>query len=94
MVQTPRRALSNLCFSSPAKWPPSRFECDMNAVMEIGQNIALLHQGNLAWKGNRKEVLDSDNELLDDFIFASPFLQKLRDRAMNNGVKGLFKREE
>jgi phospholipid/cholesterol/gamma-HCH transport system ATP-binding protein len=67
---------------------------DMNSVMEIGQNIALLHQGNLAWKGNRKEVLDSDNELLDDFIFASPFLQKLRDRAMNNGVKGIFKREE
>lgn len=67
---------------------------DMNSVMEIGQNIALLHQGNLAWKGSRKEVLDSDNELLDDFIFASPFLQKLRDRALNNGVKGIFKRKE
>ncbi|MFK7950546.1 MAG: ABC transporter ATP-binding protein [Saprospiraceae bacterium] len=55
---------------------------DMNSVMEIGENIALLYQGNLAWQGNRHEVLESDNELLQDFIFASPFLQRLRDRAL------------
>lgn len=55
---------------------------DMNSVMEIGENIALLYKGNLAWQGNRHEVLESDNELLQDFIFASPFLQRLRDRAL------------
>jgi len=55
---------------------------DMNSVMEIGENIALLHLGNLAWQGNRHEVLDSDNELLQNFIFASPFLARLRDRAL------------
>ena len=52
---------------------------DMNSVMEIGENIALLYKGNLAWKGSKEEVLDSDNEILHDFIFASPFLQKLKD---------------
>ncbi|MEM9820385.1 MAG: ATP-binding cassette domain-containing protein [Bacteroidota bacterium] len=56
---------------------------DMNSVMEIGDNIALLHQGKLAWRGNKGEVLDSDNEILQNFIFASPFLQRLRKAAIN-----------
>lgn len=55
---------------------------DMNSVMEIGDHISLLHQGRLAWTGNKEEVLNSDNDLLQDFIFASPFLQKLRARAL------------
>lgn len=54
---------------------------DMNSVMEIGENIALLHLGKLAWQGTNEEVMDSENELLHDFIFASPFLQKLRKQA-------------
>lgn len=54
---------------------------DMNSVMEIGENILLLNQGKVAWSGNKDEVLESDNDFLQDFIFASPFLQKLRDRA-------------
>jgi len=56
----------------------------MNSVMEIGDNIALLYQGELAWQGNKSEVLNSDNKLLQDFIFASPFLQRLRDAALQN----------
>jgi phospholipid/cholesterol/gamma-HCH transport system ATP-binding protein len=51
---------------------------DMNSVMEIGDNINLLYLGELAWRGNKDEVLESDNELLQKFIFASPFLQRLR----------------
>ncbi|HMP29669.1 MAG TPA: ATP-binding cassette domain-containing protein [Saprospiraceae bacterium] len=50
---------------------------DMNSVMEIGENICLLDQGLLAWHGSKDEVMTSDNEYLHDFIFASPFLQKL-----------------
>lgn len=56
---------------------------DMNSVMEIGDNINLLHLGELAWVGNRHEVMESDNKLLQDFIFASPFLQRLRDAAIS-----------
>ena len=55
---------------------------DMNSVMEIGDNIVLLHQGLLAWKGNKTDVLNSDNQLLQEFIFASPFLQRLRKAAI------------
>ena len=51
---------------------------DMNSVMEIGDNINLIYLGELAWSGNKSEVLESDSELLQNFIFASPFLQRLR----------------
>lgn len=56
---------------------------DMNSVMEIGDNINLLHLGHLVWQGNKDEVLESDNELLQAFIFASPFLQRIRKKALN-----------
>ena len=55
----------------------------MNSVMEIGDNIAYLHEGRLVWQGNKHEVLTSTNELLQGFIFASPFLQRLRSKALN-----------
>lgn len=52
---------------------------DMNSVMQIGENIALLYMGKLAWQGSNEEVLSSKNEVLQEFVFASPFLQKIRD---------------
>lgn len=55
---------------------------DMNSVMEIGENIILLHDGLLAWKGNKDEVMASDNDNLHDFIFASPFLKRLKTQAL------------
>ncbi len=55
---------------------------DMNSVMEIGNNICFLHQGQLEWSGSKDEVLASDNENLQSFIFASPFLQRLRVAAL------------
>ncbi len=55
---------------------------DMNSVMEIGDNICFLHEGCLEWSGTKEQVLASDNENLQSFIFASPFLQKLRKSAL------------
>lgn len=55
---------------------------DMNSVMEIGENICFLHEGRLEWSGHKDEVLASDNENLQSFIFASPFLQRLRKSAL------------
>jgi phospholipid/cholesterol/gamma-HCH transport system ATP-binding protein len=60
---------------------------DMNSVMEIGQNICFLHKGKLEWWGTRHDVLESTNDTLQEFIFASPFLQKLRDAALEQGTK-------
>jgi phospholipid/cholesterol/gamma-HCH transport system ATP-binding protein len=55
---------------------------DMNSVMEIGENICFLHEGRLAWSGTKDEVLASENQDLQTFIFASPFLQRLRKAAL------------
>lgn len=55
---------------------------DMNSVMEIGENICFLHEGRLEWSGRNTEVLASSNENLQSFIFASPFLQRLRKAAL------------
>ena len=56
---------------------------DMNSVMEIGDNIALLSDGLVVWRGTKTEVLTTENEVLQNFIFASPFLLKLRDSFIN-----------
>ena len=60
----------------------------MNSVMESGDNICFLHEGRLEWSGSKEEVLDSDNENLQSFIFASPFLQRLRNAAVSHNFKG------
>jgi len=48
---------------------------DMNSVMEIGDHITYMHQGEKEWEGNNKEIILSDNNKLNDFIFASEFLR-------------------
>ncbi|MBO9618095.1 MAG: ATP-binding cassette domain-containing protein [Niabella sp.] len=48
---------------------------DMNSVMEIGDHIIYMHQGEKEWEGNNKEIILSENEKLNQFIFASEFLR-------------------
>ena len=55
---------------------------DMNSVMEIGDNLCFLHEGRLEWSGHKDQVLTSTNQNLQSFIFASPFLQRLRRAAL------------
>lgn len=51
---------------------------DMNSVMEIGDNIVFIHEGQKWWEGNNNDILHSDNEELDGFIFASKFMKALK----------------
>ena len=46
---------------------------DMNSVMGIGDKVLYLHHGKIEWEGNKSEILDSTNSLLNDFIFSSDF---------------------
>ncbi len=62
---------------------------DMNSVMEIGDNIIYLHQGQKEWEGNNKEIIFSSNKLLNDFIFASEFLQDAKELRMIEAKKGI-----
>ena len=52
---------------------------DMNSVMNIGDNILFLADGKLCWEGNKKEILNTDNKTLNDFLFSSEILRQVRD---------------
>lgn len=53
---------------------------DINSVITIGETISFIYQGNLEWRGNKDNVLTSDNEKLNDFIFAQPLTQRIREK--------------
>ena len=55
---------------------------DMNSVMEIGENILYLYQGKKEWVGTNKEIIFSNHEKLNEFIFASEFLRDAKDMRM------------
>jgi len=55
---------------------------DMNSVMEIGDHIVYLHNGIKQWEGSNKDIIFSKNELLNNFIFASEFLQDAKQMRM------------
>jgi phospholipid/cholesterol/gamma-HCH transport system ATP-binding protein len=51
---------------------------DMNSVMEIGEKIIFISDGEKCWEGNNNEILNSDSEILNDFVFANSLAKKLR----------------
>ena len=51
---------------------------DMNSVMEIGDNIAFIYEGKVWWKGNKEDLMTSENHELNDFVFASELFKRLR----------------
>ena len=55
---------------------------DMNSVMEIGDNILYMVLGKKEWSGNSEEIIFSENKPLNEFIFASEFLQDAKHMRM------------
>ena len=51
---------------------------DMNSVLMIGENIAFIYKGKIGWRGTRHEILHSDNEELNEFIFATELTRRLK----------------
>jgi phospholipid/cholesterol/gamma-HCH transport system ATP-binding protein len=60
---------------------------DMNSVMEIGDNILYLKDGKKEWTGNSKDIIFSENKNLNEFIFASEFLQDAKALRMMEAQK-------
>ena len=44
---------------------------DMNSVMEIGDKVVFIYEGIKCWEGTKNEILHSDNQYLNDFVFAT-----------------------
>ncbi len=51
---------------------------DMNSVLEIGDKVVFIHQGCLCWEGSKDEVMNSDNEALNNFVFATSLAREIK----------------
>ncbi|TDH26167.1 ATP-binding cassette domain-containing protein [Segetibacter sp. 3557_3] len=58
---------------------------DMNSVMEIGDHIIYMFQGHKQWEGSKEEIIYSKDEKLNEFIFASDFLQDAKEMRVIQG---------
>ena len=51
---------------------------DMNSVMEIGDKIIFLVEGKKIWEGNNQEILNSDDKLINEFVYSSEIFKKVK----------------
>ena len=52
---------------------------DMNSVMGIGENIVFIADGRKEWQGSKDTVISSNNQKLNDLVFASDLFKKVRE---------------
>ena len=55
---------------------------DMNSVINIGENIIFIKEGIKEWQGNKSQVISSNNQALNYFIFASDLFRKVKEVEM------------
>jgi phospholipid/cholesterol/gamma-HCH transport system ATP-binding protein len=51
---------------------------DMNSVLEIGDKVIFIYKGCKCWEGTRKEILNTDNEALNNFVFATNMAKQIK----------------
>jgi phospholipid/cholesterol/gamma-HCH transport system ATP-binding protein len=51
---------------------------DMNSVIEIGDYIVFIHQGQKWWEGNKEEILTTDNQEINEFVYAADFMREIK----------------
>ena len=51
---------------------------DMNSVLEIGDNIAFLYEGELKWTGDSSSILNTDSPEINDFVFSTELTRRLK----------------
>ena len=57
---------------------------DMNSVMEIGEKIIFLKNGQKAWEGSNKDIFQTDNQAVSDFVYSSYLFKKVREVYLKN----------
>lgn len=61
---------------------------DMNSVMNIGDNIVFIKEGVKEWQGTKEDIITSDNQALNDFIFASDLFRKVKKMEVDELKEG------
>ncbi|MDC1056432.1 ATP-binding cassette domain-containing protein [Flavobacteriaceae bacterium] len=57
---------------------------DMNSVMEIGEKIIFLKNGQKAWEGSNKDIFQTDNQAVSNFVYSSDLFKKVREVYLKN----------
>jgi phospholipid/cholesterol/gamma-HCH transport system ATP-binding protein len=52
---------------------------DMNSVIEIGDHVNFINEGQNWWQGDRKSIITTDNKEINDFVFASDFMKEIKE---------------
>jgi phospholipid/cholesterol/gamma-HCH transport system ATP-binding protein len=55
---------------------------DMNSVMEIGDKVVFISEGELCWEGTKNEILHVQNKKLEEFVFANKQYRQTRDEKL------------
>ena len=50
---------------------------DMNSILEIGDRIGFIHQGEMLWQGDKKTILQPDCQELKDFVCANTLARNI-----------------
>lgn len=53
---------------------------DMNSVIEIGETIVFIYEGKSWWHGTKEEIIKTDNNEINDFVYASQFMKNLKEK--------------
>lgn len=51
---------------------------DMNSVLQLGESIHFIYKGEVEWKGTKNEFLNTDNNILNEFIYSTEVLKRIR----------------
>jgi len=50
---------------------------DMNSLLEIGENIMFMYDGETVWQGTKEDVLETKVKSLQDFLFANKLIREM-----------------
>lgn len=53
---------------------------DMNSVVEIGDTVRFIYQGQNWWEGNKKSIITTDNPEIVNFVYASDFMKEIKEQ--------------
>ena len=57
---------------------------DMNSVLGIGENIIFVNKGHVDWIGNKEQIYTTENETLNNFVFATELFSDVKKYRIRN----------
>lgn len=59
---------------------------DMNSIFEVGDKVFFMHEGEITWQGDGKEIFKTNNEQLEQFLYTRKTFNLIRQALQNNPI--------